>query len=204
MPHTYLRNEADDLKMRRSHDYAKDKLTILERYIYRFATSMKEKGWNALNYIDLLAGPGKNRFAPSGDIRLGSPLLSLMTKYPFTNYFFVEKGPQQFTSLEQRVRACQLHDRVHLSNKDCNEAIDEVIGVLSEIDRNRMHGRPSLNLAFIDPEGIEEIEWKTIEKLARQQRMDLIINFSSSAITRNIRRLSNSNRVTAIDKFFGT
>lgn len=202
--YSYLENTDDGLPTRRSHDYAKDKLEIVERYVYKFATSMKAKGWNALNYIDLFAGYGKNRFVPSGEVRLGSPLISLTTRYPLSNYFLVELGQSEFAALNERVRASELGGRVRLYNADCNDAVDEIISALNELDLNRGLAKPSLNLAFVDPEGIEEIHWETVEKLARQNRMDLIINFSTSAITRNIRRLSDTERITSIDRFFGT
>ena len=92
MTNKYLANEDDGLLTRESQDYAKDKLTILKGYLGRFTTSMKDKDWRALNYIDLQAGPGKNRFSPSGDIMLGSPLLALTTRFPFYNLFLVEMG----------------------------------------------------------------------------------------------------------------
>lgn len=200
----YLRNEDDSLIMRESGDYAKDKLTILQHSVSMFTTSMRGKPWTALNYIDLQAGSGKNRLSPSGEIRLGSPLVSLTTQHPFGNYFFVESGKQEFAALKTRVQASPLRNRVNLYNQDCNIAIDEIISRLNEIDRERMPGEwSSLNLAFIDPEGLE-IQWKTIEKLGKQSRMDLIINFSTSGITRNASNMVNIEQETIIDRFFGT
>ena len=204
MSDKYLQNEDDGLIMRGSNDYAKDKLTILQGYIYRFTTSMRDKPWTALNYIDLQAGPGKNRFSPSNEIRLGSPLAALSTQNPFDNYFFVESGKQEFVDLKTRVQASPLNDRVNLYNQDCNIAIDEIISGLDQIDSKRMPGEwKSLNLAFVDPEGLE-IQWETLEKLGKQNRMDLIINFSTSGITRNIRKFFQADSNTAIDRFFGT
>lgn len=200
----YLRNEDDSLIMRESGDYAKDKLTILEGYIYRFTTAMRGKPWTALNYIDLQAGSGKNKLSPSGEIRLGSPLVSLTTQHPFGNYFFVESGKQEFADLKTRVQASPFYDRVNLYDQDCNIAIDEIISSLNEIERKKMLGEwPNLNLAFIDPEGLE-IQWQTIEKLGKQIRMDLIINFSTSGITRNASNMANNEQETIIDRFFGT
>ena len=204
MSDKYLRNEDDGLMMRESHDYAKDKLTILKGYAYRFSTSMRGKLWTALNYIDLQAGPGKNQFSSSGEIRLGSPLVALTTQHPFNNYFFVESGKQEFADLEKRVQASPLSDSVNLYNKNCNIAIDEIINKLNQIDRQKMPNEwSSLNLAFIDPEGLE-IRWETIKKLGQQNRMDLIINFSTSGITRNIEKFFQNDSDTAIDRFFGT
>jgi len=57
----------------------------------------------------------------------------------------------------------------------------------------------SLNLAFLDPEGLE-LKWATVEKLASLSRMDLIINFSTSGIRRNY----GAGNTAIIDAFFGT
>ena len=170
----------------------------------RFTTAMKDKDWRALNYIDLQAGPGKNKFSPSGDIMLGSPLLALSTRYPFTNLFLVEMGASEFEALEVRVGASERRMSVSLFNDDCNFAVDRIIEQIDSLDSRYLPGKwPSLNLAFLDPEGLEA-SWATVEKLANQQRMDLIINFSTGGITRNARSFVDNAEDTALDKFFGT
>ncbi|PJF42688.1 MAG: three-Cys-motif partner protein TcmP [Chloroflexota bacterium] len=58
----------------------------------------------------------------------------------------------------------------------------------------------SLNLAFVDPEGPEDLNWHTIHRLAQVNRMDMIINFPTSGIT----RLFASENYETVDKFFGT
>lgn len=200
----YLSPADDDLPMRESQDYAKDKLRILQGYVYRFTTSMRNKLWRALYFIDLQAGPGKNIFHPSKDIMLGSPLVALMAKYPFTHYRFVELDPVDFDALKKRVAHSPRNERVVLYNDDCNFIIDEIVGELQELDSRFMEGKwPSLNLAFLDPEGLE-LQWQTVEKLGRVNRMDLIINFSTSGFTRNAQQMFEAEQATKLDLFFGT
>lgn len=204
MTHIYLRNEADDLPTRDSQDYAKDKLTILNGYMGRFTTAMKDKPWRALNYVDLQAGPGKNSFSPSGHTMLGSPLLALTTRYPFANLYLVEMGIPEYGALKTRVEVSDHAASVKLFNEDCNEAVDRIVEQINKIDKKYIQGIwPCLNLAFLDPEGLE-VEWRTVEKLASLQRMDLIINFSTNGITRNAGQLVDRDEETVIDKFFGT
>lgn len=204
MTHIYLRNEADGLPTRDSQDYAKDKLTILKGYMARFTTAMKGKPWRALNYVDLQAGPGKNRFSPSGYIMLGSPLLALTTRFPFANLYLVEMGKPEYGALKTRVGASDHAASVKLFNEDCNEAVERIVEQIDTIDKNYIQGIwPCLNLAFLDPEGLE-VEWQTVEKLASLQRMDLIINFSTNGITRNAGQLVEREDNTVIDRFFGT
>lgn len=204
MVHDYLNPTDDGLIMRNSQDYAKDKLTILKGYMARFTTSMKDKGWRALNYIDLQAGPGKNMFNPSGEIKLGSPLLALTTRYPFDNLFLVEMGKREYVALKARVDSSDLNARARLFNEDSNIAVDRIVSFISQVDAKFLTGKwPSLNLAFLDPEGLE-IQWQTVEKLANVSRMDLIINFSTSGITRNAGLAAAKVDDSTVDRFFGT
>ena len=204
LAHKYLESDIDGLKTRPSGDWAKEKLGILQRFVSMFTTSMRQSPWAALNYIDLEAGPGKNRVKESDDVFLGSPLIALTTKYAFDNYFFVEKNQENFESLERRVRSSHLHDRIELYNDDCNAVIRNIVGKIDEIETRSSHEKwQCLNLVFIDPQGLE-IHWSTIKELATKTRSDVVINFSTSTITRTIRDLSNSPKETAIDEFFGT
>lgn len=204
MTHPYLKDQTDNLPCRDSQDYAKDKLTILKGYMARFTTAMKDKKWRALNYIDLQAGPGKNVFDPSGDIMLGSPLLALTTRFPFHNLHLVEMGTSEYGALKSRVSTSDRSASVKLYNQDCNVAVDQIVERIKQIDDEYIDGVwPSLNLAFLDPEGLE-VQWQTVEKLAALSRMDLIINFSTSGITRNAGLAAASEGDTSVDRFFGT
>lgn len=191
--------------MRESQDYAKDKLRILEGYISRFTTSMRNKKWGALGYIDLLAGPGKNRFQPSGDILLGSPLIALTAKYPFTYYCFVEMGNQEHNALDRRIASCEHVERAKLTHGDCNVVVNTMVADIEARDKRFLteHKWSSLNLAFLDPEGLE-LEWATVEKLGRIRKMDIILNFSTSGFTRNAAQMLESENTARLDRFFGT
>lgn len=203
--HPYLLPEDDGLPMRESQDYAKDKLRVLEGYIARFTTSMRKSQWSALGYIDLLAGPGKNRFQPSGDILLGSPLIALTAKYPFTYYRFVEMGNQEYVALARRITSSEHAERVKVIHGDCNAVVNTVVADIASRDKRFLaeHKWSSLNLAFLDPEGLE-LEWATVEKLGRIRRMDIILNFSTSGFTRNAAQMLMSENTARLDRFFGT
>ena len=204
MTSIYLDPIDDGLLARESGEYAKDKLAILNGYLGRFTTAMKDMQWRALNYIDLQAGPGKNRFSPSGDVLLGSPLLAMTTTHPFDNLYLVEMGSEEFGALRTRVDASDRRRNAKLIHEDCNVAVDSIVRHIEQTDNRFIDGAwPSLNLAFLDPEGLE-IEWKTVEKLARQKRMDLIINFSTNGLIRNAGKSLKVTGDTAIDRFFGT
>lgn len=200
MKHNYLEAVDDGLSMRPSGDYAKDKLDILERFLDMFTTSMRDR-WTAISYVDLEAGPGKNELRDSQEIILGSPLIAL--KYEFDHYFFVEKQQPQFEALHKRVVTSPKHDHIRTYNDDCNVAVYEIVRAIKAIEAPASNRIPrSLNLVFVDPEGLE-IHWNTIKLLGEETRSDLIINFSTSGITRNIKQFLRSKQDTALDLFFG-
>ena len=191
----YLLPADDGLPMRPAGSWAKEKLDYLARYIAVFETSMRQK-WTIRNYVDLLAGPGKNQIRETGEVVLGSPLLALTTSHPFTGYFFVDLASENTQALAQRCSASPQCQQVDIRTGDCNLAVDQIV---AELKRDEQR---SLNLAFLDPEGLE-LKWDTIAKLASIQRMDLIINYPEGGLNRFLGRAMNSAGQTAVDEFFG-
>lgn len=196
-PRNYLFTLEDGLEMRESQEYARDKLYAVQAYLQMARRAMRAKPWSAFNYIDLQAGPGKNRIGDK--ILLGSPLLALNIDPPFTHYWFNEWSASTFTALEQRISASPNASKVHLFQKDVNEAVDIIVESITEMDKQARNDKKwsTFNVAFLDPEGLE-ITWHTVERLAQVARMDLIINFSTSGINRNL------HQAEVIDRFYGS
>ena len=192
----YLLPIDDGLPMRPAGEWAKVKLDYLIRYINVFETSMRQK-WAIRNYIDLQAGPGKNRIRNTGEVILGSPLLALTATHPFTGYFFVDLQSESTQALTKRCSASPYFQQVNIRTGDCNVLIDQLN---TELKRNEGH---SLNLAFLDPEGLE-LKWSTVAKLASIQRMDLIINYPEGGLNRFLGRAVKSTGQTSVDAFFGS
>lgn len=195
----------DGLPMRNNQNHSRDKLRVLDGYVHRFITAMHKMPWRAFFYIDLMAGPGKNQF-PDGSVMLGSPLIALEAKHPFSHYRFVERDPNNCETLRKRVEASGRKDSVRVLQGDCNDVVYEIVNEIREIDRHPPYSDDcwhSLNLAFLDPEGLE-LHWNTVKELCLINRMDLIINFSTSSITRNARSLLESGKTDSIDRFFGS
>ena len=191
--------------MRESREYARDKLHIVRGYTDRLITSMRDKSWRALFYIDLEAGPGKNLFVSSGDVEHGSPLIGLSARFPFTHYRFIEINQENCDALRERVSASDLRERIKVWHGDCNKLVDEIVDEIREIDgapytNNFMH---SLNLAILDPEGLE-LHWETVEKLGQMNKMDMIFTFWTSGITRNANAWLKAGHTEKIDNLFGT
>lgn len=192
----YLEPQDDGLPMRETGPWAADKLDYLARYINVFETAMRDK-WAVRYYIDLLSGPVKNRIRKTGEVLLGSPLIALTTQHPFSHYIFVDNSPQNTQALQARCSVFPYADRVTILPGDCNMLVDQIV------DQIQSDKRASLNLAFLDPEGME-LRWTTVEKLARLPRMDLIINYPQGGLNRCMKGAFEAKPPTGVDHFFGS
>lgn len=199
LPEKFLLPEEDGLVMRDSQTYAIDKLKAVATYIKITTTAMRNKLWRGRYYIDLQAGPGKNKIG--NEVLLGSPLIALTDEHGFTHYRFNDGNLANVDALRQRVKASPLHERAKIFQDDVNTVVS---GICEEIealdhDKNYIGKWSTLNLAFLDPEGLE-LHWNTVERLASINKMDLIINFSTSGLLRTI----GKGEFEAGNRFFGT
>lgn len=201
-PTTHLLDtDGDDLIARDSGEWAERKLQFVASYIQRFIVSMRNKKWRAINYIDLFSGPGKNRIHDTNRFFLGSPLIALGQAKQFDRYFFADAKPEHIKALKQRCPE-KLLDRIEFWVGNANELVDRVVNHISGQDKRHIHDKwSSLNLAFLDPEGLE-LEWATVEKLAKL-RTDIIIYYPQMAIEREIDKEYTQTYETPIDKFIG-
>lgn len=191
-PEKFLLPEHDGLPTRQNPAYVLYKLNALSFYITVTNTAMREK-WGERYYVDLFSGPGKN--VTGNQIRLGSPLISLTSVHPATHFWFNEFNTKNKAALERRVSESPLHDRGDILQADANQVVTRICREINARDQRTR----SLNIAFLDPEGLE-LHWSTVEQLARIQRMDLIINFSTGGLFRSI----GKKYYDAVDRFFGT
>lgn len=200
----YLQPEDDGLPMRASGAYVAEKLHILGNYMNIFENAMHSKLWHKRHYIDLFSGPGKCCVRTSGCVYLGSPLKALTIQNPFTNYFFVDNDPTLLEALKERCSASPLFNQVRFIRGDGNETVGGIANEIKRTDQNKPHGSwSSLNLAFLDPEGLD-LRWTTVETLASVSKMDLIIHYPEMGLTRNFAQLADAADDTVIDLFFGS
>lgn len=203
--YNYLEPVDDGLLMRETGSWVAEKLGYMQRYIAVLVTSMHKRAWPALNYIDLFAGPGKCRDKETGHVYLGSPLLALTARYPFTTCYLNDIDASAVETLRMRCSASASTTRLTFYQGDANVVVKHVIADLKAADAALLPNkyRSSLNLAVLDPEGLE-LHWSTIEALASVDRMDLIVYYPQQAITRNIDRSATQPGDTAIDGYFGS
>ena len=121
---SFLKPLDDGLPMRESGSWAAEKLDYLRRYIEVFETSMRTK-WKKRYYIDLFAGPGKCRCRETNKILLGSPLIAMTTKHPFTNYVFADMRKENLDALSKRIESTHQYPNTQFFIGDSNKLIME-------------------------------------------------------------------------------
>ncbi len=148
-------------------------------------------------YIDLFAGPGLNLI---GDARVpvaGSPLLpSAMegTSHQFDAFILCEKREDYVRALRMRLGRFVPQERMRIHQGDANEFVDELPAILE--DRDIGH-----SLVFIDPEGLE-FRCDALARLLRSVNCDVIINFPSAGLVRNLTTGDNATLET-VRSFLG-
>jgi three-Cys-motif partner protein len=184
----------DGLAVRDSGSWAKEKLYYLGRYLKIFSVGMKNKWPGKLYYVDLFAGPGRCRIRGTEEEIDASPLVALLG-FDFAKYFFFEEDRPCFDALETRgrKRAPDRWERVKTIPGDCNETIEQA-DLPSE----------GLGIAFIDPTGISQVSFDTIQRLTSGRQIDLIINFPEGmGIRMNLFQYTQT-ETNALDRFMGS
>jgi len=194
----YLQPEADGLRMGDSGRWVAVKLDYLRRYLNAFTTAMRDH-WPAMHYIDLFSGSGKCRDRNTENVHLGSPLIAITATHPFTHYCFVDKDAKYIAALRERCRASPVGHRVECIAADANQAAHTVVDRIRAL---QPRGGGSLNLAFLDPAGLQ-LHWDTVTVLSRIRRVDLIIYYPQLGLQRNMKQLVEKAKETAVDRFFG-
>ncbi len=181
----------DGLAARPGGSWTANKLFYLRRYSEAFTKAMRGK-WEALVYIDLLAGPGKDIDRKSGDEFLGSPLIALETRPPFDRVYLGDLDAANVNALRHRISP-EDAARVDLECGDCHE---RAIRVVSELTSR------TLGLAFVDPEGFE-VRFALLEMFA-QRAIDIVMLFPSGiGINRNIPIFARAEDAPMMDALWG-
>jgi three-Cys-motif partner protein len=121
-------------------------------------------------------------------------LLALSARHPFTDYYFADKEQPYIDALKTRCSASPLADRIRFEVGDANELVSSLAEDLRRT--------PSLNLAFLDPEGLE-LAWDCVATLATVGRLDLIIHYPQTGLNRYMPIALDQAPPTLVDRFFG-
>jgi three-Cys-motif partner protein len=132
------------------------------------------------------------------DLFAGSGLVAICSTLPdkkFDQIICFEVNEDRKSALEKRSAiAAQRYETCcpKVFNFDCNQKLGHILKELCPSDR-------SCYLAFIDPEGID-LKWTTLHKLLVHGKGDVILNFPTLGIIRNIPLERSKRKLT---DFFG-
>ena len=143
-------------------------------------------------YIDLLASSGANVIKETGDIILGSPLLSFLIPQEqgrFKHHVFVEWNSEKASTLDMILKHFG-YSNYDIFRGDCNNEVYRI--PLNQIDHY---------FCFIDCEGLD-IEWSTLEHLL-QYRGDVLLVFQTSETNRVFSKAKRGYNMRALDDFCG-
>lgn len=171
-----------------------DKLNRLQQYLQAYAIALSKQKFARI-YVDAFAGSGsrtETRAAlplfdgpearPQDVDTPGSARIALEISPAFDSIVLIEQDEERFSELE-RLRA-QFPDRdVRLRRGDANEHVQRLC---STVPWHRATGsiKGLRGVVFLDPFGME-VEWATVEAIARTQALDCWYFFPLSGLYRN-------------------
>lgn len=178
-----------------------DKLNLLRKYLHAYVTVLRKQSWcKGYEYIDGFAGTGRPKSRDEQWYVDGSPRVALEIPNPFTKYHFIESSDWRVRKLE-RLRKEFPARQIEIYPGDCNEVLrTRIIPSLPRKSYKRA-------IAFLDPFGVQ-LEWNTLEEMARTETMEVFLNFSVMAINRNVRLRRKEDIAPGVrermDRFWGT
>jgi three-Cys-motif partner protein len=193
-------------------NWTNTKLEILKKYLGAYATILQKTPFK-FAYIDAFAGTGyiKDKSKPSKNNLIeydkqaqeylkGSVKIALESEPKFHKYLFIELDDKKVIQLKSIIKNehSDLMDRTEIFNEDANSTIQR----LCETNWKRHRA-----VLFLDPFGME-VEWKTIEFIAKTEAIDLWILFPLGiSVNRMLMRKRDEipeKWSSDLDKIFGT
>lgn len=155
------------------------KLEIIQKYASAYSVILSTKDILSHAYIDAFSGPGFHRSKTDKDrVIQGSPWIALETEPPFDDYYFIDMDSNKTDILED---LAQNHDRVHISNGDCNNLlINDIFPEVQYEDYRRA-------LCLLDPYGLN-LNWEVIFQAGQMRSVEIFLNFPTMDMNRNVFR----------------
>ncbi len=175
--------------------WVEDKFFFLERYLIASREARRKFSDNGnAAFIDLFAGPGKCIIkGEKKEIDSGGMRALKREDAPFNNLYYFDIVQANVDSLGKRMNR---KSGIHIHCGDSNILVEELMQKLMQ-DLYRYH------FAFIDPFSPQGLKFDTLKKLAKLNKMDMLINFPIGAIKRNLQTWMDRSD-TILDDFLGT
>ena len=165
----------------------KVKLSIFQDYLKEWLPvflASKKVFWNTINIFDFFAGPGSDTSGMKG-----TPLIIFDELLPYSesikkknlkvNLYFNEFKKGKYEEIKLKVEDVQNKDdlyNIEIDQLDFKEAFDKKYRM--------MENRNSVNLLFLDQNGIKQISEDVFKKILELKRTDFLFFISSSTIKR--------------------
>jgi three-Cys-motif partner protein len=190
-------------------DWTEQKLEILRKYLESYNTALKKQPFKRI-YIDAFAGTGYRRqqsskydnFALFDELKKdesekflkGSAKLALEINPSFDKYIFIETDEEKISELE-KLRIRHPDKIIEIIQRDANEFIQNYC--------YRENWTTNRAVLFLDPFATE-VEWPTIESIAKTQSIDVWILFPLMAVNRLLARDPQKAFSERLNRIFGT
>jgi len=188
-------NEASDFYKITGQAYEKKglwpvaKLITLAYYLPAYLEIIKDH-FSKIYFIDACSGCGLLKVEKR--LFLGSALLAERAKAKsgrmFDKIILIDSNSESSCALEKISDKA----RTHVINGDLNVVLPEVLNQLNNDDKSHF-------MIFIDPEGMTEVNWATMERIL-SSKGDVAFNYMCSMIAREVRIPNVEN---TMNNFFG-
>jgi three-Cys-motif partner protein len=174
--------------------WTEEKLAVMKSYFQSYSIALKKQNLEYW-YIDAFAGTGERTdsiyadtcnkfntldlddddFVPSA--KEGSALLSLKMKPPFHRYIFIDSN-QTHVNLLNKLKIVYSDLNIDVIKGEANEEIKKLCNGMKNNIRAAV---------FIDPYGMQ-LNWNTLECLAKTKKVDIALLFPTMALNRVLRK----------------
>jgi three-Cys-motif partner protein len=190
--------------------WTEKKLEILEKYLKGYNTALKNQPFKRV-YIDAFAGTGyrqqrKKQYGfdlfieekqdESEQFLRGSAKLALEVEPAFHKYIFIESDQDKIDELKKlQEEHPDKAKQIEIIQSDANEFIQDYCNKEDWINTRAV--------LFLDPFATE-VEWKSIEAIAKTKCIDVWILFPLMAVNRLLAKDHKKTFYDSLNRFFGT
>lgn len=182
------------------------KLEVIGDYLRAFNTALKKTSFERI-YIDAFAGSGDFRIEAADaplldneertDVHAGSVRRALSVDPQFHKLYLIETEPENVKAL-RRLAEADKSRRAIIRHGDANS---EIARICEDTNWRKTRG-----VLFLDPFG-HEVEWATLQHIARTTKLDIWYLFPLSGVYRNApidKHKLTADKRAAISRILGT
>jgi three-Cys-motif partner protein len=175
--------------------HTEPKLQCLREYLEAYSIALKKQNFARL-YVDAFAGTGSRaevrpaipilgRAEPEIVTTQGSADIALNTLPQFHHISLIEQDPSKIGALQEVIKRSG-HPRAQVREGDANKIVKEICHKTPWRGRGTI-GNGIRGVIFLDPYGME-VEWSTVEAIAKTEALDCWYFFPLSGLYRNAPR----------------